>query len=96
MRRPFRRIRRKGRRIRRRIWRRTRRFIMGPFIILAIAGTSKSIKISKSDASKIENETGKKLEDLTEKELKRAMKKLGINRLELTEEDENMLDSSSD
>lgn len=57
-------------------------------MILMVGGTAAAYKLHKNDVGKIEQQTGKLADDLTEQELKAAMKKLGIRQLELTDEDE--------
>lgn len=44
-------------------------------------------KLGRDDVRRIEKETGKPPKDLTEEELKASMKKLGIQKLEITPED---------
>lgn len=44
--------------------------------------------LAEEDAARIERETGKSAESLTEEELLAAMKKLGIKKLELDDQDE--------
>ena len=96
-RRPLaRRTRRVVRRTRRRVWRRTRRIVRGSFVILALAGATAGVKVHKDDIERIENETGKSIEDLSEKDIKKAMKKLKIKSIELTDDDEGELDGISD
>jgi hypothetical protein len=80
---------RRGMRARqRRIRRRTRRLIRGTAMILLVGGTAAVYKLHKNDVEKIEQQTGKSADALTEEELKAAMKKLDIKQLELTDEDE--------
>ena len=74
---------------RRIIWRSTRRLLLGTTAaILLIGGTATAIKLSQRDIERIEMMTGKSADDLNEEQLLAAMKKLGIKKLELTEEDE--------
>ena len=91
-----RRRRRVIRRTRRRVWRRTRRLIRGPFVILAIAGSTAGKKVHKDDIERIESELGKPIEELSEKEIKKAMKNMGIKNIELTDDDEQELDGISE
>jgi len=65
-------------------------------VILALAGTTAGVKVHKDDIERIENELGKPIEDLSEKDIKKAMKKLGIKSIELTDDDEQELDGISD
>jgi hypothetical protein len=93
--RPFRRaLRVARRRARRRILRRTRRFLFGTAIVLAIAGSANNYKLHQNDVSKIENYYGKPAEDLNEQELLEAMRKLGIKKLEITDNEENSVTDS--
>jgi len=84
------------RRTARRIRRRTRRLIVGAGAILLIGGTAAAIKLSQPDIKRIEAHTGKSADDLTEEELLAAMKKLGIQRLELSEEDEAAIEEADE
>ena len=61
---------------------------MGTTAILLIGGTTAAMKLSQRDIRRIEKDTGKSADSLTEEELLAAMKKLGIKKLELTDEDE--------
>jgi len=81
-------VRRHIRRHRRRFARRTfRRLIFGSTIVFALVGTSMAFKMHRHDADRIQTETGKAPEDMTEEELTSAMKKLGIKSLELTRDE---------
>lgn len=86
--RPHRRV---IRRHRRRMRRFTRRILLGTAVLLAIGGSTTVVKINGSDVETIEREVGNSTDDLTEKELKSAMKKLGIKELKLTPEDEDAI-----
>ena len=87
MKRQLRRTRRRSRRIRKR----TRRLRRGRAAILLIGGTAIAIKLLQNDIDRIEEDTGKSADDLTEEELLAAMKKLGIQKLELDGEDEDAI-----
>jgi hypothetical protein len=77
--------RRTVRRMRRR---RRRRIIVGGFAILAIGGAAYgTFKLATRDVQKIEQHTGKSADDLTEAELVAAMEDLGIEKIELTDDD---------
>lgn len=58
---------------------------VGPFLLLLFG--SQALKLHQRDVQTIEGDTGKRAEDLTEEELRAAMKRLGIQRLELTDEE---------
>lgn len=81
-------IRRNIRRARRILWRTTRRLIFGTSVILLIGGSYGVYKLTQNDIQRIEQETGKSAENMTEAELKAAIKRLGIKKLEITPEDE--------
>jgi len=81
-------IRRNIRRTRRILWRTTRRLIFGTSVILLIGGSYAIYKLTQNDIQRIEQETGKSAENMTENELKKAMKKLDIQKLELTSEEQ--------
>ena len=67
----------------RRMIRRSRRFIFGSVIILALANSRHNYKFHQEDVARIEDYYGKPAEDLTETELIQAMRKLGINSLDI-------------
>lgn len=81
--------RRTTRRVMRRRWR--RRIMVGGFVLLAAGGTAAAIKLSKNDADRIEQHTGASVEELTEEELAAAMKEMGIQSIELDENDQAVL-----
>jgi hypothetical protein len=86
-------MRREGRRLRRRVRRRmTRRIIVGSSVILCMAGSTAAIKIQQKDAEKIQTSAGKPVDNMTEDEIKTQVKKLGINKIELTPEDQQKVD----
>lgn len=98
MRRPIRRavrrnVRRDIRRTRRRFLRR-RRLMRGSFAILFFGAAA--YKLRQSDVERIETETKRPAEDLTEDELRAAMQRLGIQKLELDDEDESAIDAADD
>ena len=77
--------RRTARRVMRRRWR--RRIVVGGMVLLAAGGTAAAIKMSQKDAQRIEEHTGASVEELTEDELVAAMRDLGIQSIELDEND---------
>lgn len=77
--------RRTTKRVRRR---RRRRIIVGGAVLLAVGGAAYgAYKLSQPDVEKVEQYTGKDADDLSEEELIDAMDKLGIKKMELTDED---------
>ncbi|NMC06166.1 MAG: zinc ribbon domain-containing protein [Candidatus Lokiarchaeota archaeon] len=93
--------RRVGRRIARRTARRVfrRRVIVGPAIVFAAAAGGAAavapVKMSSTDVQKVESSTGKPVEELTEEDLKAAMKRLGIQKIELTPEEQRTISGPS-
>lgn len=55
---------------------------------------SMAYKLYEDDVGKIERETGKRARDLNEEELKAAMKRLGIPKLEIAPEDREVISKS--
>lgn len=78
------------RRTRRRTRRRVRRRIIVRGMVL-LAGGAVAYKLTKKDADKIEKHTGESVEELSEEELVAAMKDLGIQSVELTDEDKAVI-----
>ena len=60
------------------------------FTLLLLGGTM--YKLHNDDVDRIERNTSSKAEDLTEEQLVASMRKLGINRIELTEDDRRKLE----
>ena len=81
--------RRTARRVMRRRWR--RRIVVGGMVLLAAGGTAAAIKLSQKDADRIEAHTGASVEELTEEELAQAMRDLGIQSIELDENDQALI-----
>jgi hypothetical protein len=81
--------RRTVRRVMRRRWR--RRIVVGGMVLLAAGGTAAAIKMSQKDADRIETHTGASVEELTEEELAQAMRDLGIQSIELDENDQAII-----
>lgn len=67
--------------------RRRRRIVIGGAVLLAAGGTYAAVKLSKKDADRIEQSSGVPPEEMTEEELAQAMRDLGIQSMELTDED---------
>ena len=66
----------------------------GGFILLAGAGTAAAVKLSQKDAERIEEQTGTPAEELTEEELVAAMEELGIQSIELTDDDQAIIEEA--
>ena len=56
-------------------------------ILLAGGATAQAIKLSQEDLRRVEEATGKPADELTEEELLVAMRRLGIQRLDLSQDD---------
>lgn len=82
---------RRHRRMRRRM---RRRMIIGGAVLVA-AGTS-AVKMSQSEVQQVEQQTGKKVEDLTEEQLDTAMADLGIEGQEPTDQEIAALEAEED
>lgn len=61
-------------------------------VVLAVGGAAYgAVKLSQKDSQRIEESTGSSVEELTEEELVAAMKDLGIESIELSDEDKAAL-----
>ena len=77
---------RTARRVRRR---RRRRIMVGGMVLLAVGGAAYgAVKLTQKDAQRIEEHAGASVEELTEEELVAAMQELGIQSIELDENDQ--------
>lgn len=79
---------RPGRRYRR------RRLMVGGAALLMVGGAA--YKMSEADAQKVQQQTGKPPEDLTEDELEQAMDDLNIEEQELTPEDQAAIEAEAE
>ena len=75
--------------------RRRRRIVVGGAVLLAAGGTYAAIKLSQKDADRIEQSTGIPPEEMTEEELVQAMDNLGIKSMELTDDDQAIIERES-
>ena len=62
-------------------------------VLLAVGGAVAygAVKLSQKDAKRIEEHTGESVEDMTEEDLVQAMEDLGIQSIDLTDEDKAVL-----
>jgi ribosomal protein L12E/L44/L45/RPP1/RPP2 len=65
--------------------------MVGGMVLLAAGGTAAAIKLSQKDAQRIEEHAGASVEELSEDELVAAMQDLGIQSIELDENDKAMI-----
>jgi hypothetical protein len=67
-------------------------------VLLAVGGAVAygAVKLSQKDSQRIEEHTGESVEELTEEELVQAMKDLGIESIELSDEDKAALAAEGD
>ena len=82
---------RRHRRMRRRM---RRRMVIGGAVLVA-AGTS-AVKMSQSEVQQVEQQTGAKVEDLSEEQLDAAMGELGIEGQEPTDQEIAALEAEED
>ncbi|MFX1474599.1 MAG: zinc ribbon domain-containing protein [Promethearchaeota archaeon] len=72
-----------------------RRLILRTAIFFLVAGGARRVyKLRRKDAARVEQETGKPASEMTEKELKAAMKRLRIRELEVAPEDQEEVTAS--
>jgi histidinol phosphatase-like PHP family hydrolase len=64
-------------------------------VLLAVGGTAAAIKLTQQDSQRIEEHTGASVEELTEEELVAAMKDLGIQSIELDDNDRAIIEDES-
>jgi hypothetical protein len=61
-------------------------------VLLAVGGAAYSaVKLTQQDAQRIEEHTGESVEELSEEDLIAAMEELGIQSIELTEDDQAII-----
>ena len=63
--------------------------------MLLLFGNRAAYKLNERDIRRVESATGKSASDLTEAELLAAMRELGIQKLELNDEDRRAVEKSS-
>ena len=65
-------------------------------VLLAVGGAAYgAVKLSQQDAQRIEQHTGESVEELSEEDLIAAMEDLGIQSIELTEDDQAIIADES-
>ena len=61
--------------------------MVGGMVLLAVGGTAAAIKLTQKDADRIEEQTGQSVEEMSEEDLVAAMEQLGIQSIELDDND---------
>lgn len=93
---PARRMSRRAYRRSRRRFRR-RRLLVGGAVVLAAGGAAYAgVKLAQKDADRIEEYTGVPVEELSDQDLQGAMHELGIESMEMDEEDYAALEAEPD
>ncbi len=78
---------------RRRMLRRRRRRVLVAGMVV-VGATSSMVKMSKQDADKIQQTTGKAPEDMDEQELQQAMQQTGVQAQPVTAEDQQAMSAA--
>ena len=66
--------------------------MVGGMVLLAVVGAAYgAVKLTQKDAQRIEEHAGASVEELTEEELVAAMQELGIQSIELDENDQAII-----
>jgi hypothetical protein len=70
--------------------------LVGGFTLLLVGGAAYgAVKLSQKDTQQVEQYTGKNAQDLTEDELVAAMEALGIQSIDLSDEDKTAIDAEA-
>jgi len=70
---------------------------VGGAVLLAVGGAAYgAVKLSQRDADRIEEHTGASVDELTEDEMSTAMQDLGIQSMELDENDKAIITKETD
>jgi hypothetical protein len=81
-----------GRRKRRpRVVKELLRIGVGPATLYLIAGTDRSVKLLREDVQRIEYDVGKHVEEMYEEELTKAMERLEVKTVPLTNDEKQMV-----
>jgi hypothetical protein len=70
--------------------------MVGGMVLLAVGGAAYgAVKLSQKDADRIEEHTGQSVEEMSEEDLVAAMEQLGIQSIELDDNDRAIIDGES-
>jgi histidinol phosphatase-like PHP family hydrolase len=61
--------------------------MVGGMVLLAVGGTAAAVKLTQKDADRVEEHTGQSVEEMSEEDLVAAMEQLGIQSIELDDND---------
>jgi hypothetical protein len=71
--------------------------MVGGMVLLAVGGAAYgAVKLTQQDAQQIEQHTGESVEELSEEDLIAAMEELGIQSIELTDDDQAVIAGEAD
>ena len=63
----------------------------GPAMLYLIAGTDRSVKLLREDVQRIEYDAGKHVEEMYEEELTKAMERLEVKTVQLTDDEKQIV-----
>ena len=64
---------------------------VGPAMLYLIAGTDRSVKLLREDVQRIEYDAGKHVEEMYEEELTKAMERLEVKTVQLTDDEKQIV-----
>lgn len=64
---------------------------VGPAMLYLVAGTDRALKLLREDVQRIEYDAGKHVEEMYEEDLVKAMERLEVKSISLTEDEKQMV-----